>query len=317
MTAIGKCEIILAVDAGVAQQVEQLICNQQVRGSNPFTSLAVTIGYGFFITLKTRKTAGQGMIEKTKSTKWALITGASGSLGRELALLLAQENYSLILHYQSNISACFKLLEDCQSISGKSADNYLLWQADFSDPAQLEPALASVLKKIPYLNVLINNAAVDSYEMVNDIEWQSLQKLLQVNIAAPILLTKGCLPQLKAAAAVSAAQIINISSIWGIYGAAMETAYAASKGAINALTKSLAKELYDFPIRVNAIAPGLFTSKMNDRFTNTEITAFVKEHSLLQRAADAREIAQTALFLLSDRATYINGQILEVSGAYI
>lgn len=249
-------------------------------------------------------------------SKWALITGASGSLGQALAFSLAQDKWSLILQYSKQAKLCEKLVTKLADLYNEQS--FLLWQADFSFLDSLEESCAKVLSNLPKLNLLVNNAAVDSYCQIDDLEQAELSKLLAVNVAAPLLLSKACLPKLKQAARSNeAAQIINVSSIWANYGASMEVAYSASKGALNSMTKALAKELYSLPIKVNAVAPGMFTSAMNERFSAGEQSDFVNEHSLLQRQASAKEIADVICFLASDKASYINGQILEVSGSYL
>lgn len=250
------------------------------------------------------------------SNNLALITGASGSLGQALACKLAEAKWSLILHYSHNSAVCVELAKKLSNLYPNQ--QFLLWQSDFTDLTSLEKSCKEILTPLTKLNLLVNNAALDSYAQVDDLTASELEKLLKVNVAAPLLLVKASLSKLRQAARQGEmAQIINVSSIWANYGASMEVAYSASKGAINSMTKALAKELYSFPIKVNAVAPGMFTSSMNERFSETEQSAFVNEHSLLQRQASANEIADVISFLASDKASYINGQILEVSGSYL
>lgn len=247
---------------------------------------------------------------------WALITGASGSLGQALAFKLAESKWSLILHYSHNTAACAKLAKQLTDLYPDQ--KFILWQADFTDLSSLENSCREILAPLSKLNLLVNIAALDNYAQVDDLTSSELEDILKVNVGAPLILVKVCLGKLKLAAFnKEMAQIINISSIWANYGASMEVAYSASKGAINSMTKALAKELYSFPIKVNAVAPGMFTSSMNERFSETEQSTFVNEHSLLQRQASANEIADVINFLASDKASYINGQILEVSGSYL
>lgn len=250
------------------------------------------------------------------ANKFALITGASGSLGQALALTLAEQGWSLILHYSHGEGRIQTLLNTLTQ--AYSRQEFSTWQADFSKLSTLESSCQTALTKLTKLNLLVNNAALDSYCQIDDLTVTEIQNVLNVNIAAPMLIAKACLPKLKQATSLKqTAQIINISSIWGNYGASMEVLYSASKGAINSLTKALAKELYSFPIKVNAVAPGMFTSSMNAIFTDNEQSDFVNEHSLLQRQGTAKEIASVIAFLASDQASYVNGQILEVSGSYL
>ncbi|WP_053362185.1 SDR family oxidoreductase [Bacillus sp. FJAT-27251] len=236
--------------------------------------------------------------------KFVLITGASGAIGQAIAFRLAEEGYSLYLHYNSNYHGARSLIQRLEGFGGE----YIPVQADLSDRGGYK-MLAS---QIYSLDAIIHNAGNALYGLLQDLEETDVERLLQVHVTSPMLLTKELLPKMLSKKSGS---IIVISSIWGQTGAAYEVAYSTAKGAQLAFVKALSKELAPSGIRVNAIAPGAIETPMLSDFSPDEL-AVLKEAIPLSRLGLPEDIANGTLFLLSGQAGYITGQTLSINGGW-
>jgi 3-oxoacyl-[acyl-carrier protein] reductase len=236
--------------------------------------------------------------------KFVLITGASGAIGQAIAFRLAEEGYSLYLHYNSNHHGAQSLIQRLEGFGGE----YIPVQADLSERGGYK-RLAS---QIYSLDAIIHNAGNALYGLLQDLEVTDAEKLLQVHVTSPMLLTKELLPKILSK---KSGNIVVISSIWGQTGAAYEVAYSTAKGAQLAFVKALSKELAPSGIRVNAIAPGAIETPMMSDFSPDEL-AVLKEEIPLSRLGLPEDIANGALFLLSGQAGYITGQTLSINGGW-
>lgn len=236
--------------------------------------------------------------------KYALITGASGGIGRAIALKLAEEGYSLYLHYHNNKQAVSRLLEDLKSFDGE----FIPIQANLAAADGYKTLVASIFS----IDAIIHNSGSGHYGMLQDLEEKEAADLIQVHITSPLLLTKELLPKISAK---RTGNIIVISSIWGQTGAACEVAYSTVKGAQIAFVKALSKEVALSGIRVNAIAPGAIETAMLHTFTEVDLQN-IKEEIPLGRLGAPQDIANCVFFLLSDQASYITGQVLAVNGGW-
>lgn len=232
--------------------------------------------------------------------KKALITGGAGGIGEALCRAFAEEGYFVAVHYRSKEEKAKKLAKE---IGGKA------FYADFTK----EEDVLSLAREIGDVSLLINNAALSYTALLQDTPSPIWDDLFAVNVKAPYLLARELLPSM---IRQKEGNIINISSMWGCCGASCEAAYSAAKGAVNAFTKALAKEVAPSGIRVNAIAPGVIDTDMIANLTEKDKKALVEETPLC-RLGKPEDIASCALFLASDKASFITGQIISPNGGFL
>jgi 3-oxoacyl-[acyl-carrier protein] reductase len=236
--------------------------------------------------------------------KFALITGASGGIGRAIAEKLAADGYSLYLHYHENESSIRELLLILDSYHGE----YIPIQADLSSP----DGYKKVVDNIFSIDAIIHNSGISQYSLLVDTDKETIEKMMALNVTAPIYLTKELLPKMLRQ---QQGNILFITSIWGQTGSACEVVYSTVKGAQIAFVKSLAKELALNGIRVNGIAPGAVNTSMMADFSEEEID-IIKSGIPMGRMAEPEDVAESVSFLLSEKAGYITGHILNVNGGW-
>lgn len=238
--------------------------------------------------------------------KIALVTGASKGIGAAIAKSLAKENYTVIINYNNSEKTAFDLATEINSGGG----NALALKADVSNKSQVEQMFEYILKAFGRIDLLVNNAGISKQNLFTDISEDELKKITEVNYYGTFYCSQFAAKNM---IQNQTGKIINISSIWGVCGASMESHYAASKAAVIALTKSLAKELAPSNITVNCIAPGATQTDMM-KMLGDEITELVKEETPLGRLATPNEIAACVKFLASDDADFITGETINING---
>ena len=185
-------------------------------------------------------------------------------------------------------------------------------KADMRVPSEVENLFNTAIKTFGHIDVLINNAAVALGKLLIDTTLEDFENVFNTNIRGYFLMTKHAIPHFLAR---GGGKIINISSVWGQTGGALETVYSASKGAIIAFTKAVAKEYALSNITVNTISPGVIDTDMIRIYSDEEIDA-LRQMIPVEKIAHPVEIANMALFLASDKANYITGQVLAVNGGF-
>ncbi|MDP4083101.1 MAG: SDR family oxidoreductase [Bacillota bacterium] len=236
-------------------------------------------------------------------SKYILITGASGGIGKAIAIKLASEGYHLYLHFHQNEEAIKSLFEMLKSYGGE----YIPIRADLSKPEGYK----SVVENIFSLDGIVHCSGNSFYGLLTDLEQREAESLMQVHVISPLMLTKELLPKLTN----KKSNIIVITSIWGQTGASCEVAYSTAKGAQISFVKALSKEVALSGIRVNAIAPGVVDTPMMARFNNQDLED-LKNEIPMGRMGLPEEIAESVFFLLSDKASYITGHILAINGGW-
>ena len=238
--------------------------------------------------------------------KTVFITGITGGIGEALLKKFAENDYFVIGQY-------FKNSEKIEEYKRSGFDkNCAFFQCDFSSAVQAEKLGAEINSLFPRVDCLINNAGISQFSLFQDETVDSLQKMMTVNLISPMALTKEIIKNM---ISEKSGSILNVSSVWGVFGGSTEVAYSSSKGGLIAFTKALSKELGPSNVRVNALACGFIDTAMNARLSPEDKSAFAEELSLC-RIGTPEEVAETAYFLCSPAASYVTGQILCVDGGY-
>lgn len=238
--------------------------------------------------------------------KTVIITGASGGIGLATAKKFASAGYNLALTYNKN-----KI--DSKTFSDFDVD-VKTYKLDISNSKQVAKVFENIFNDFEYVDCLIANAGIAEPEtLLIEKSDDEIKNILDTNLFGTIITNRECM---KYFIKNKHGNIINISSIQGQIGHSCSSIYSASKSGIITLTQSLAKEIGCFGIRVNAIAPGFIQTQMTSCFDKNEINA-CKKHIPLNRIGQPEEIASTALFLASDDASYITGQVIGVNGGAV
>lgn len=242
--------------------------------------------------------------------KIVLVTGSSRGIGLAVAKTFATEGYHVILNCKSSEKLMNKEVEALRSLN-YSADGFVCDVSDYQSVLNLFSKIINIYGKI---DVLVNNAGIADYRLFTDLPPNDFEHIMSCNFNSVLncshLAAKDMLKRKDGA-------IINISSVWGICGASCEVLYSASKGAVNAFTSALAKELAPSGIRVNAVACGVIDTSMNDHLPNEE-REYLKESIPMGRMGTADEIAALVLFLADKKkSAYITGQVIKADGGFL
>ena len=237
--------------------------------------------------------------------KTAIITGASGGIGSAIARKLASENYTLALVYNSSENEIKKLKDELSTFS-----QVFVYKCDLKNESQIKYFIQDFASRVGKIDVLVNCAGVSQSGLIQDISVDDYYFIFDNNVKSAVLVTKYVS---KYMINEKFGKIVNISSMWGRVGASMESLYSASKGAINALTLSLAKELGPSNINVNAICPGLIDTRMNKGYNAQEINDIIDE-TPLSRIGKPEDVASLVAFLASEESSFITGQIITIDG---
>ena len=241
--------------------------------------------------------------------KAALVTGASRGIGRAIALCLAAEGARVAINYAGNVKAA----EEVKAIIEAAGGTAILCQADIADSAAVEAMIADVVKEFGAIDILVNNAGITRDTLLMRMKDEDFAKVLDTNLKGVFYCTKAVS---KLMMKKRSGRIVNMASVVGLVGNAGQTNYAAAKAGVIGFSKSAAKELASRGITVNVVAPG---------FIGTDMTAglpeSVKEKMLtdipLGRMGEAEDVANAVLFLASDQASYITGQVVNVDGGMV
>lgn len=234
--------------------------------------------------------------------KVAIVSGGSRGIGASIVETLASSGFDVVLNYRFSANKA-------NDIASKFS-NVVTFQADVSDYAQVKSLVDFTISKFGRIDLLVNNAGIDFINTLSDTSDSDFDTVLRNNLYSAFYLSKEVSPYMINA---KSGLIINISSIWGIVGASCEMAYSVSKAGLDAMTKSLAKELGPSNIRVNSIAPGIIDTDMNSFLSKEELSEIVNAIPL-ERIGLPSDVANTVLFL--DKNSYITGQVIQVTGGW-
>lgn len=240
--------------------------------------------------------------------KIAFITGASRGIGRAIAEEFAKHGYALAINCKNSKHSLFTL---ASSLSETYHIPCLPLMGDMSEENDTIEAFRAIEQKFGGIDVLVNNAGISKIGLLTDMSLAEWNQIIQVNLTSLFCCCKQAIPYMLRRQSGS---ILNISSVWGIVGASCEVAYSASKGGVNAFTKSLAKELAPSHISVNAIACGAIDTQMNQWLTSEERRQ-LEEEIPAGRFGAPEEAAQLA-FSLAESSAYLTGQIISLDGGW-
>lgn len=234
--------------------------------------------------------------------KNVFITGASRGIGYETALAFANKGFDVGFTYVQNDKRAEFLEEKLLEIGVNSYK----YKADASNYKAMEEVIDDYMNKVKKIDCVVCNAGVSNYGTITDISVEEIQSTIETNVYSVIYTCKLISPFM---ISQKYGSIVNMSSMWGMVGASCESIYSASKGAIIAFSKSLAKELGLSNIRVNVVAPGVVMTDMMSDFTDEDIN-YLKEMSALNAVSYPADIAKSVYFLSSDEAASYTGQVL-------
>jgi len=238
-------------------------------------------------------------------SKTVFVTGGSRGIGRAIAEAFYKNGYNVVINYN-------KSENEAKALSEKLPGSLVL-KGDISREDDVKYMIDKTISHFGSIDVLVNNAGVSVVGLLTDTTLEEWERLFSVNVTGTFLASKYAAKHM---IANHNGRIINISSIWGVSGASMESCYSASKGAVIAFTKALAKELGPSGITVNCVAPGYIDTDMNSDVSECDREAF-EEETPLGRIGTPEEVAKTVLFLASDSADFITGQVIGVDGGVI
>jgi 3-oxoacyl-[acyl-carrier protein] reductase len=242
--------------------------------------------------------------------KVALITGASRGIGKATTLLFAQAGCDLVINYCNNDKDAKQVASKARK-SGVTAKTY---KADISKRNQVKDMVEFAIREFGRIDILVNNAGIWKYAAIDRMTEEQLAETMGVNLYGTFYPIIATVPQM---IKQGSGNIINISSTAGQRGEPGHSHYAASKGAVISLTKSLAAELAPYNIRVNCVAPGWVDTDMSHQSLIGEKKDKILSLIPLGRAGTAEEIAGSVLFLASGLSTFITGEIINVNGGAV
>ncbi|MBP5427211.1 MAG: 3-oxoacyl-ACP reductase FabG [Clostridiales bacterium] len=238
-----------------------------------------------------------------------VVTGASRGIGAKIAEKFAENGHNVVINYHTGKKTALELRDRLNKKGFKS----IVCKATVTDRIEAGDLIDYCVRNFGSIDVLVNNAGIAQPKLFDQITRYDWEDMISVNL-------KGVFNCSQAAIGKMIRQkngvIINISSIWGITGASMEVHYSATKAGVIGMTKALAKEVGPSNIRVNCVAPGVVRTDMLQGYTDEELNE-LKNKTALERLGTPEDIANAVYFLASDEASFITGEVLNVSGGFL
>jgi 2-deoxy-D-gluconate 3-dehydrogenase len=242
------------------------------------------------------------------SGRVALVTGGNGGIGRSIALGFAEAGASVAI-LGRNTEKNKKVVAELGSRGARG----IAIQADVADVAQIAPAVARVERELGPMGILVNNAGIGLIKPSLEVPLEEWNRVIEINLTACFLLSQAAG---RSMAGRKKGKIINISSIYGLFGNAVAPSYSATKGALINLTKSMAIELAPVNVQVNAIVPGYFHTELTDAFRDKPFYDELIRRVPAGRWGEPDELAGAAIFLASQASDFVTGTSVVVDGGF-
>ena len=241
--------------------------------------------------------------------KYALITGATRGIGKQIAITLAKQGYNIALNYRKENEELENTKKEIEEIGVQ----VLAVKGDVANFEDCENFVKQVIERFGQIDVLVNNAGITKDMLLMRMKKEDFEQVIDTNLVGTFNVTKNVVPYMMK---TRSGRIINISSVVGISGNAGQTNYSASKAGIIGFTKSLAKEIASRNILVNAVAPGFIETNMTDVLKD-DVKQEIAKNIPLKRMGTAQDVANVVKFLASDDSSYITGQVINVDGGML
>ena len=241
--------------------------------------------------------------------KYALITGATRGIGKQIAITLAKQGYNIALNYRKENEELENTKKEIEEIGVQ----VLAVKGDVSNFEDCENFVKQVIERFGQIDVLVNNAGITKDMLLMRMKKEDFEQVIDTNLVGTFNVTKNVVPYMMKA---RSGRIINISSVVGISGNAGQTNYSASKAGIIGFSKSLAKEIASRSILVNAVAPGFIETNMTD-ILKDDVKQEIAKNIPLKRMGTAQDVANVVKFLASDDSSYITGQVINIDGGMV
>lgn len=239
--------------------------------------------------------------------KVAVITGGAVGIGRACAEVLAESGYRVVVLYRSSAEQANSLVD---KLNKGGELNAVSIQVDVTDSESVKNAFDKVKSVFGRVDVLVNNAGIAMNKLLIDMSDEEIDNIIDTDFKGVVYCSRAVQPLLLES---GGGAIINISSVWGVVGAAMETVYSGAKAAVIGFSLALSKELGYSGIRVNVVSPAVIDTDMNKVYSLDEITSLI-ENIPLGRMGSAREVAECVKFLALNE--YITGANIEINGGF-
>lgn len=239
--------------------------------------------------------------------KVAVITGGAKGIGRACADVLFKSGFRVAVLYRSSVDAANDLIK---KLNADGELNAIAIKVDVANAVSVQNAFDSVMNVFGRVDVLVNNAGIAMNKLLIDMSDNEISDIIDTDFKGVVYCSRAVQPLLSKS---GGGAIINISSVWGVVGAAMETVYSGAKAAVIGFTMALAKELGYSGIRVNAVSPGMIDTDMNSAYSTDEM-AEILENIPLGRMGSALEVAECVKFLALNE--YITGANIEINGGF-
>lgn len=239
----------------------------------------------------------------------AVITGASGGIGAEIAKRLSDDGFSVALIYNKNAEKAAALADEIKNFSG-SAEAY---RCDIRNSGEVNAVTKKIECEFGEISVLVNNAGISVQKLFTDITDDDWLDMINTNLSGAFYFCRAVLPYFIHR---KAGKIINISSMWGETGGSCEVHYSAAKAGIIGLSKALAKEVAPSGITVNVVSPGVINTEMVTKLGKDTVD-MLREEIPVMRLGTPEDVANAVSFLADDKSSYITGQVISVNGGIV
>ena len=239
----------------------------------------------------------------------ALVTGASGGIGRAIAVALARDGYTIAVHCYRNEQKAQEVRDEITAMGGTAE----VFVCDITDADAVDYMVNEIGRTLGCVTVLVNNAGIAQQKLFTDLSVDEWQQMMAVHVDGAFYACRAVLPDMIRA---HSGAIVNVSSMWGQTGGSCEVHYSTAKAALIGLTKALAKEVGPAGIRVNCVAPGVIRTEMLAELSRDTLND-LEEETPLCRLGTPEDVAAAVAFLVSDGAGFITGQVLAPNGGIV